>query len=64
MSRAEVICSQCGSVARLLSVEGALFPARTSEKPILFQVIDCPKCGQREQPDGHNGTSSPIPPPN
>jgi hypothetical protein len=52
MSRADVICSQCGTVARLLSVEGQVFPAQPTERPLLFQIIDCPRCGRREQPDG------------
>jgi hypothetical protein len=55
MSRTDVICSQCGTVARLLSVEGQVFPAQSTQRPMLFQIIDCPQCGPREQPDGHDG---------
>ena len=59
MSRADVTCSQCGTVARLLSVEGQVFPAQPTQRPMLFQIIDCPKCGRREQPDGHDGMEIP-----
>jgi hypothetical protein len=55
MSRADVICSHCGTLARLLSVEGQVISVRRTERPMLFQIIDCPKCGRREQPDGHDG---------
>jgi len=60
MSATEVICRQCGGFARLLSTEGQVFPARASGLPLVFQIIDCPKCGKREQPDGHDGTGRPI----
>ncbi len=55
MSGAKVVCSQCGKVARLISYEGEVFPIRRTDRPMLFQIIECPKCGQREQPDGHDG---------
>jgi hypothetical protein len=60
MSRTDVICSQCGTVARLLSVEGQIFPAQSTQRPMLFQIIDCPQCGEREQPDGHDGIGGPV----
>ena len=60
MSTTEVICRQCGSVARILSTEGQLFPARPTERPLMFYIIDCPKCGEREQPDGHDGRGNSI----
>jgi hypothetical protein len=31
-----------------------------TERPMLFQVIDCPRCGSREQPDGHDGYGGAI----
>ena len=55
MSGHEVTCSQCGSRARLLSLEGEVFPTQRPERLMLFQLIDCPQCGRREQPDGHDG---------
>jgi hypothetical protein len=55
MSGAEVTCSQCGNLARLISHEGEVFPVRRTERPMLFDVIECPHCGRREQPDGHDG---------
>jgi hypothetical protein len=55
MSSAEVHCSQCGTVAHIVRVEGDIFPVRRTDKPMLFQIIDCPRCGRREQPDGHDG---------
>jgi hypothetical protein len=60
MSSTEVICSQCGTVALLLGLEGQVFPARSSERPKLFQIIDCPQCGRREQLDGDHGNGGAI----
>jgi hypothetical protein len=62
MSATEVICRQCGGLARLLRTEGQLFAERMPGLPVLFQVIDCPKCGEREQAerrDGKGGTPTP-----
>jgi hypothetical protein len=55
MNGTEVVCSKCGALARLTSSEGEVFPFERTEKPMLFQVIECPQCGRREQPDGHDG---------
>ena len=55
MSTTEVICRQCGGAARLLRTEGQLFAERRPGLPLIFQVIHCPKCGEREQPDGLDG---------
>jgi hypothetical protein len=55
MSGADVICSQCGNMACLVSLEGEVFPAKPTDRPMLFQIIDCPQCGRREQPDNHDG---------
>jgi hypothetical protein len=60
MSATNVVCSQCGNIAQLISTEGQLFPAQSTERPMLFQIIDCPTCGEREQPDGHDGHDGPI----
>jgi hypothetical protein len=60
MSTTEVICRQCGSVARILSTEGQLFPAGPTDRTLLFHIIDCPRCGKREQPDGHDGRGGAI----
>lgn len=60
MSGAEVICSQCGMRSHLDSLEGEVFPVRRTDRPMLFQVIECPQCGRREQPDGHDGHGGSI----
>jgi DNA-directed RNA polymerase subunit RPC12/RpoP len=60
MSGADPTCRQCGTRARLLSLEGEVFPVSVTERPMLFQVIDCPHCGRREQPDGHDGKGGAI----
>jgi hypothetical protein len=60
MSGTGVICSQCGMVSRLVSLEGEIFPSRHTERPMLFQVIECPQCGRLEQPDGHDGRGGAI----
>jgi hypothetical protein len=54
MGGAEIICSQCGMLARLIRLEGEVFPVGHTEKPKLFQIIECPQCGRREQSDGHD----------
>jgi hypothetical protein len=41
-------------VADLVSLEGELFPQRPGGRPALFQIIDCPQCGEREQPLRHD----------
>jgi hypothetical protein len=43
-------CNKCGGEAILRSTEGEFFPRRGTDKPRVFQVIDCPNCGRREQP--------------
>ncbi len=50
MNGIEVKCGRCGMMARLIRVEGQVFATR----PILFQIIECPTCGPREQPDGQD----------
>jgi hypothetical protein len=62
MSSDEIKCGKCGTVARLVSHEGEVFPTQPTERPMLFHVIDCPCCGHREQPDGHNGHGGAIGP--
>jgi hypothetical protein len=27
---------------------------------MMFHIIDCPQCGQREQPRGHDGQGGPV----
>jgi hypothetical protein len=62
MSGAEVVCGQCGMEAKFVSLEGEVFPVRPTERPMLFQIIECPQCGRREQPDGHDGRGGAIDP--
>ena len=61
MSGADTTCSQCGMVANLVSLEGEVFPSRATDRPMLFQVIECPNCGVRDQPYGHDGRGGVLP---
>ena len=49
MGHQTVKCNRCRAVARVLATEGELFPK--GNKPRVIVVIDCPNCGQREQPE-------------
>jgi hypothetical protein len=60
MSGSDIKCGQCGMVANVISLEGEIFPTRATERPMLFQVIECPNCGRRDQPDGHDGRGGAI----
>lgn len=51
MKHATVQCEQCGSEAKLIATEGALGFNSPEAKAQVMQVIDCPHCGQREQPE-------------
>jgi hypothetical protein len=49
MKQAIVTCEQCGSNAEVIATEGELFLAAGKAKPRVTVVIECPKCGRREQ---------------
>jgi len=63
MSGNDVICNRCGATARLVRLEGEVFHVPSNGKPPLFQIIECPRCGQREQLESHEmqgGTAGAI----
>jgi hypothetical protein len=46
------MCDACGQQANLIETYGLLEPNPAMPGVRVVQLIDCPFCGQREQPDG------------
>ncbi len=52
-----VRCTQCGSESRLIATEGELFVRDPKSERQITQIIDCTRCGRREQPEGSQRTA-------
>jgi predicted nucleic-acid-binding Zn-ribbon protein len=49
MRHTTVHCERCGAEARLIATEGSWLFDDSKAKARVMQIIECPKCGQREQ---------------
>jgi hypothetical protein len=50
MPEKHVKCQCCGADAALKFTEGVLLPDPRKSEVRVVEVIECPKCGRREQP--------------
>ena len=50
MRRNHVRCEHCGADALVLAEEGELFTRNSQAEVRTLLVIQCPRCGLREQP--------------
>ena len=50
MRAKHVRCDRCGEQAIVMGEEGEIFPRNSKARSKTVLIIDCPKCGRREQP--------------
>jgi hypothetical protein len=50
MSEARVICDRCGAQSAVLQTDGLLIPDPRWPEARIVLTIQCPNCGEREQP--------------
>jgi hypothetical protein len=51
MGQQVVRCEQCGSQAVVIATEGELLFDRPERRSRVILIVECPKCGRREQPE-------------